>query len=165
MNKPELTEERQITLVGLDYHGDIFQQGEAWSTENAVGRLWQRFNGFYEKKKDTIKHLASEAGYELWVDLEGEAGWDHYIFVGVAVSKLEDMPLELVVRPLPATRYAIFTLKGEEIRSNWPEKLLDWVAGAGLEQSYTYIFEYYDPQRFKGMDDPEAELDVYVPVR
>jgi len=37
-------------------------------------------------------------------------------------------------------------------------------AEAGLEQSYTYIIEYYDPWRYKGMNDLESELDIYVPV-
>ena len=87
-----------------------------------------------------------------------------YIFIGVEVSKLEELPLELVARILPETRYAIWNLKGEGITSDWPSKILDWIAEAGLEQSYTYIFEYYDPQRFNGMGDPESEVDIYVPI-
>lgn len=164
--KPKITDKRKITLVGMDFYGNPFQSGEAWSMENAVGQLWQRFNGFYEKKKGLIENLASESGYELWIDFEGEEeSKDKYIFVGVEVEKLNEPPLELVVRILPETRYAVYTLKGDEIKSEWPSKLLDWVAEAGLEQSFTYIFEYYDPLRFKGMDSPDSELDIYVPVR
>ena len=88
-----------------------------------------------------------------------------YIFIGVEVSKPEEVPLELVVRILPETRYAVYNLKGDSITSDWPSKILDWIAEAGLEQSYTYIFDYYDTQRFKGLGDPESELDIYVPIR
>lgn len=164
--QPKVLEKRKITLLGMDFYGNVFQSGEAWSTGNAVGQLWRRFNGFYEKKKDLIKHLVSEAGYELWIDFEGEEeSKDKYIFIGVEVKKLDEPPLELVARVLPETRYAVYTLKGNDIKSDWSMKLLDWVSGAGLEQSYTYIIEYYDPTRFKGMDSPDSELDIYVPVR
>ena len=162
--KPEITEKRQITLVGMDFTGNPFQQGEAFSEDNTVGQLWQRFTGFYEKKKDSIKHLASDAGYEVWIDFEGEVEGNQYVFIGVEVKHLEDVPLELVARILPETRYAIWNLKGNEIFSDWSFKILDWVSEAGLEQSYTYTIEYYDPARFKGMGDPQSELDIYVPV-
>jgi predicted transcriptional regulator YdeE len=162
--KPEILEKRKITLVGMDFYGNPFQSGEAWSTGNAIGQLWQRFNDFYEKKKGLIKNLASESGYELWIDFEGEED-NKYIFVGVEVGKLAEPPLELVARILPETRYAVYTLKGDDIKSDWPSKLLNWVSEAGLEQSYTYIIEYYDPARFKGMDNSDSELDIYVPVR
>jgi predicted transcriptional regulator YdeE len=36
---------------------------------------------------------------------------------------------------------------------------------AGLEQSHNFIIEYYDCRRFKGMGNPESELDIYVPIR
>ena len=163
--KPDILENKKITLVGMDFYGNPFQNGEGWSVGNAIGQLWQRFNSFYEKKKDLIKHLASESGYELWIDFEGEEETQKgYIFVGVEVEKLDELPLELIARILPETRYAVFTLKGDDIKSDWPSKILDWVSEAGLKQSFTYIFDYYDPQRFKGMDSPDSELDVYVPV-
>jgi AraC family transcriptional regulator len=164
--QPEIIDKKRIILVGMDFHGNPFQGGEGWSMGNAIGQLWQRFNGFYEKKKGLIKHLASEAGYELWIDFEGEEeSKDRYIFVGMEVEKLDELPLELVSRILPETRYAVYTLKGDEIKSDWSSQLSNWVSEVGLEQSYTYIIEYYDPVRFKGMASPDSELDIYVPVR
>jgi predicted transcriptional regulator YdeE len=74
--------------------------------------------------------------------------------------------LELVAKTLPETRYAIFTLKGDAIKSDWPSQVAtNWLAAAGLERSYPYIIEYYDSKRYKGVDDKDAELDIYVPVR
>jgi predicted transcriptional regulator YdeE len=34
-----------------------------------------------------------------------------------------------------------------------------------LEQSYPFVIEYYDAQRFNGMHDANSELDIYVPVK
>jgi AraC family transcriptional regulator len=165
--KPKIKDKRKIVLVGMDFYGGPYQEAGGWSMQNAIGQLWTRFNIFYQKKKNSIKHLVSEAGYELWIDFEGEEDTkNNYIFVGVEVEKLDDLPIELVARILPETRYAVFTLKGDEIKSDWPSKILSpWLTEAGLEQSYTYIIEYYDSQRFKGMDDVDSELDIYVPVK
>jgi len=165
--KPSITNSRRIILVGMDFYGDPYQQADGWSAQNAIGQLWERFNNFYKDKKESIRHLASEAGYEVWIDFEGEEDpKNKYIFVGVEVEKLFSPPLELVARILPETRYAVFTLEGNEIKSDWPSKILSpWLTDAGLEQSYHYIIEYYDPQRFKGIDSGDSQLDIYVPIR
>jgi AraC family transcriptional regulator len=165
--KPKITDKRRITLVGMDFYGNPFQEAGGWSARNAIGQLWDRFNKVYDKKKNAIKHLASESGCELWIDFEGEENKNnHYIFVGVEVDRLDDLPLELVARILPETRYAIFTLKGDEIKSDWPSRIVaQWLPEAGTEQSFPFIFEYYDSQRFKGMDYTDSELDIYVPVK
>ena len=165
--KPTLTDKRRIILAGVDFYGNPYQEAGGWSQQNAIGQLWNKFNSFYTKKKDSIKHLKSESGYEVWIDFEGEEdSKNDYIFVGLEVKMLDELPLELVARILPETNYAVFTLKGAEIKSNWPPKILsEWLPEAGLEQSFSFIMEYYDTQRFKGLDDPNSELDIYVPVK
>ena len=165
--KPILTDKRRIILLGVDFYGNPYQEAGGWSQQNAIGQLWKRFNSFYTKKKHSIKHLASESGYEVWIDFEGEEdSKSDYIFVGMEVDRLDNLPLELVARILPETSYAVFTLKGPEIKSNWlPKILIEWLPEAGLEQSFTFIMEYYDTQRFKGLDDSSSELDIYVPVK
>jgi predicted transcriptional regulator YdeE len=162
-----ITNKKKITLAGMDFYGNPYKEAGGWSMQNAIGQLWKRFSAFYDKNKSTVKNLASESGYEVWVDFEGKAdAKDDYIFVGVAVKKLKDLPLELVGKMLPETRYAIFTLKGDEIKSDWPSKVATtWLAQTGLERSYPYIIEYYDSKRFKGVEDKNAELDIYVPVK
>ena len=165
--KPNITDSRRIILVGMDFYGDPYREDGGWSAQNAIAQLWNRFNDFYKEKKESIKHLASEAVYELWVDFEGEEDpRNKYIFIGVEIEKLYTPPLEMVVRILPETRYAVFTLEGGEIKADWKSKVLStWLADAGLEQSHAYIIEYYDPQRFKGIDSGDSQLDIYVPIR
>jgi AraC family transcriptional regulator len=165
--KPRMTDKKKFILVGMDFYGNPYREAGGWSTQNDIGQLWQRFSNFYEKRKDSIRHLVSESGYELWIDFEGEEDTkNNYIFVGVEVEKLDNLPLELVARILPETRYAVFALKGDEFKSDWPSRVLsEWLPEAGLEQSFTYIIEYYDPQRFQGLDSADSELDIYVPVR
>jgi predicted transcriptional regulator YdeE len=153
-----VTNKRRITLVGMDFYGNPYKEAGAWSMQNAIGQLWKRFDAFYDKNKHKIRNLESESGYEHTKH--------DYIFVGVAVKKLKELPLELVAKILPETRYAIFTLKGDVIKSDWPSQVANnWLTAAGLNRSYPYIIEYYDSKRYKGVDEKDAELDIWVPVR
>jgi AraC family transcriptional regulator len=166
---PKITEKKRLHLVGVDFFGKPYEKAGGWSAQNAVGELWKRVSRFIEKQKDSIKHLVSESGYELWIDFEEEkASGNKYIFVGLEVARLEDTPLELVAKILPETRYAVFTFTMREIKENW-SKTQDiwnkWLPKAGLEPAYDYMIEYYDSERFKGMDNPESELDFMVPVK
>jgi AraC family transcriptional regulator len=164
---PKITQKKKIILVGMDFFGNPYEKAGGWSEQNAIGQLWKRFENFYQNKKDSIKHPVSESGYELWIDFEGEKETKNkYIFVGVEVEKIEDLPLELVAKILPETRYAVFTLKGQQIKSGWPNQIWNqWIPEAGLETSFNFLMECYDSQRFKGMNDPDSELDIYVPIR
>jgi predicted transcriptional regulator YdeE len=132
--EPEIIDKKKIKLVGIDYYGDPFRGGEGWSMQNVVGRLWQRFEDAYRKREASLKHRVNDAGYELWIDFEGEeTGENKYIFVGMEVAEFEDVPLEFVTRELPETRYAVYTLRGEAIKTDWPQHVLDWISAAGLE--------------------------------
>jgi AraC family transcriptional regulator len=163
---PKITEKRRITLAGMDFYGNPYDKASGWSEENAIGRLWQRFMNFYQGNKSAIRNQIDAGGYEVWIDIAGEEeSTNRYIFVGVAVERVDDLPLELVGKSLPETRYAVFTLKGEQIKSNWPTVLWQqWLPAAGLRPSFPFLIEYYDDQRFKGRDNPDSELDLYVPV-
>jgi len=168
---PKIVEKRKISLVGIDFFGNPYEKAGGWSEQNAIGELWKRFSAFSEKKKDSIKHLVSESCYELWIDFEEEkkeeGAKNKYVFTGVEVAKIEDMPIELVARVLPETRYAVFTFKMQEIKSDWSKTGLiwsKWLPEQGLEPSFDYMIEYYDTERFKGMDNPESEIDFMIPI-
>jgi len=100
--KPRITDKRKILLAGKDFFGDPYEKAGGWSEGNAIGQLWKRFESFYQKKKGSLKHAVSESGYEVWIDFEEEKDTKNkYIFTGVEVEKIEDLPLELVARTLP----------------------------------------------------------------
>ena len=66
---------------------------------------------------------------------------------------------------LPETRYAVFSMKMPEIKAGGLETLWGkWLPETGLKTSYNYMIERYDTERFKGMDNPDSEVDFVVPV-
>jgi AraC family transcriptional regulator len=165
--EPTILDSGQIILLGFSFFGDPFSLKGEWTEENEIGRLWQRFMAYMGKHRHRLQYLADEtAGYEVHIEHEETALKGHYeVFVGMEVKKLVDVPVEMLVKILPPTTYAIFTLKGEQINTDWTRKIYEgWLPGSGYRAAYGYNFQFYD-QRFKGLDNlAESELDVYVPI-
>ena len=164
--EPTLIDAGPMTLVGLSFFGDPFRLHGGWDQENEIGRLWVRFMAYWDQRRGEIRHLVNpEVMYELHVEHpETPQTGEFEVLAGVEVARLEETPVELVVKILPATRYAVFTLHGAEIESDWNQGMADWMARAGYRRAFPYGFQRYD-ERFKGVDDMERSvLEAYVPV-
>jgi predicted transcriptional regulator YdeE len=100
------------------------------------------------------------ASWPTWLSGEFE------VFAGLEVEALEDVPLELSAKILPPATYAVFTLEGEQINSDWPLMILtEWLPGSGYESDYQYSIQRYD-ERFKGVHRlDESVVEVYIPLR
>jgi AraC family transcriptional regulator len=165
--KPKIEDRGRTMLAGMVYYGDPFATGGGWSQENEIGKLWARFNTFWDEHRAEIRHVVNpNAGYELHVEpIEYAETQNFYVMVGVEIAEIEDLPLELSVKVLPAGTYATFTLRGAEITSNWPDAIYrEWLPGSGYQEKHKFTVERYDGERFKGMDDPQSELDILVPI-
>jgi predicted transcriptional regulator YdeE len=166
--EPTMVERGQIILVGFSFFGDPFAASGGWTEENEIGRLWSRFGAYLAQHGERIKHRTDpEASYEVHITHAETAAKGHFeVFVGVEVAQLEDVPVALSVKILPPTQYAVFTLKGRQIVSDWPRMIYhEWLPASGYQEVYPYMFEFYD-QRFKGLDDLEGSaIDVYIPVK
>lgn len=160
--EPKILEKEKIVLVGMVFYGDPFKNQAGWSQENEIGKLWKRFVA----REKTIKNRVENGGYEVHIEPEEyEETKNYYVFVGVEVEKVENLPLEMFTKILPASKYAVFTLKGKEITSNWQDKIYkEWLPQSGYEEAHKFTIEYYD-DRFKGIDNTESELDIYVPIK
>lgn len=167
--QPKIIESSRLILVGMDFFGDPCAIASPWSEENEIGKLWKRFMHFLGKKADTIQHKADPSvGFEVHIETDETKSIGHReVFVGIEVSELEEVPLELVVKFLPPTKYAVFTLKGAEITSDWGKLIYqDWLPQSGFTSHHSYLIERYD-ERFKGLEGKElenSELDVLIPI-
>ena len=164
--KPRIIERGPMILLGVSFFGDPFELSGGWTEENEIGRLWQRFLSYLERNGDRVKGIKDpELAYEVHITHEETALKGEFeVFVGVEVEGLEDVPVELLVKILPASTYAVFTLEGAAITTDWGKMIQEWMLGSGYDQAHQYGFQCYD-QRFRGVDEIEASvLDVYVPV-
>jgi len=168
MKPVKIIKSEPILLVGMSFFGDPFSSASDWSVENEIGKLWSRFMRFLGNNSDAINNKVEGGGlYEIHIDGDRtEKDGNYEVFVGMPVETLDKVPIECVVKQLPETDYAIFTVKGEEIFSDWGMDIYrGWMPESGYETSFKYNVQLYD-ERFKGMDRiEESELDIYVPVK
>jgi predicted transcriptional regulator YdeE len=166
MEPTAIIRKKRLLLAGLSFFGDPFGASAEWTEENEIGRLWSRFMAYMAAQRDGRPFAANPGtGYEVHLHhLETPRTGFFEIFVGAEVTALEAVPVELVIKALPAAQYAVFTLTGQAIASDWSRAIEAWMAANGYRSAYRYGFQLYD-QRFKGMDRlDESVIDAYVPI-
>ena len=165
--KAEIIEKPAMLLVGFDFFGDPFRSYSGWSEENEIGRLCKRWMTYLQNAQPDLRHIQNpDVMYEVHVyHAETLQTGEFEVFFGLEVTQLEALPPEVVVKLLPASRYAVFTLDGQEITTDWAWILdSEWLPALGVRRRTTYIIQCYDA-RFKGTDAiDESELDVYIPL-
>ncbi|MBN2502908.1 MAG: GyrI-like domain-containing protein [Anaerolineales bacterium] len=163
--EPKIIDSPAITLVGFSFYGDPLRLSAGWTEENEVGRLWSRFMPFFQANQEHIQHLNEDAAYEAHIEHPETAETGQYeVFLGVAVEQVENLPLELLIKVLPPTKYAVFTISGALLPEEWALEVYgEWLPQSGYEAK-PYMFWRYD-ERYKGLDHlADSELEVYVPL-
>lgn len=157
--------ERQI-IAGFGFFGDPFAAGSGWTEENEIGQLWQRFMRFWEEQGSKTPELIPAFWYEIHTitDECREKGFFD-VFVGVGATEMNGLIPGLLYKILPEGTYAVFTLSGQMITSDWSHEMEEsWLPASGYRERLPMAVQRYDG-RFKGLDRiAESELDVLVPV-
>jgi AraC family transcriptional regulator len=166
---PQIITKEALLLAGFSFFGDPFATKNPWNEENEIGRLWQRFIFYMQQHGTGPEPVIAQSGAFYEVHLHHAttpATGEFEVFVGAAITRPEALPVELVAKLLPPTRYAVFTIAGEKIHSDWHQTIYQqWMPAAGYSSAYPFNFQYYD-ERFKGMDNLAASvIDVYVPIK
>lgn len=164
---PKIVDKEQIILAGFSFYGDPFELRGGWTEENEIGRLWQRFLRYMDEHNPSLNNLLVEnVMYEVHIihDETPRTGVFE-VFTGFEVTNPLQIPVQMLAKILPASRYAVFTLEGEAISSDWHKSIeSEWLPLAEYEMAGDFEFQYYD-ERFKGVDKiDESLLDVYIPV-
>jgi AraC family transcriptional regulator len=158
--EPRIVTRKSIKLIGIVYFGD----NKNWE----IPKLWEEFMPFMEKIPNALPER-SAYGLCFYNENYSKTGQFYYL-AGRPVSSLEDIPVELVGKTLPACEYAVFTHKGplvgesNTIMDTYGYAYGTWLPNSDYENPYSFDYEYYD-ERFSGNDSPKSEVDVYIPIR
>lgn len=154
-------------LAGISFFGDPFRVNATWTEDNEIGRLWQRFINMMQAPIAGLP-VPKEEGilYEIHIyHPETLERGEYEVFVGMEIETAHPVPPVLSLKVFPPRMYAVFTLCGQEIVSDWYAQMTAEIEAAGYVQDGEYSVQRYD-SRFKGMDRlEESELDIYIPVR
>jgi AraC family transcriptional regulator len=150
--EPRIVEKAEVTLVGMvSFGGDI-------------GALWDRFT----PNEKAIEHRVEGAWYELHVYPGDRTPGTPFYMVAAEVTKVGMVPDDMFVKPLPAARWAVFAHRPGLGQPNHGYDALNkaveaWLAAGQYCHARNISLQIYDA-RFKGMDNPESELDLLIPI-
>jgi len=162
-----ITTEDRLVLAGMSFYGDPFSTHGAWSGENEIGRVWTRFMTYLEGHHEQLEDILQPGVfYEVHTYSDETVSRGLFeVFVGARLTSLEGAPPALLIKTLPASEYAVFTVQGEEIATDWYSQAETWIADSGYQRAHDFTFQYYD-ERFKGVEQmEESVLDVYIPIK
>ena len=161
--KSEIRFQSPLMLAGFSFFGDPFQTHAGWTSENEIGRLWDRLMSFQYKK--TYEFENPYVGYEIHLqNHETPRTGEFEVFVGQEIRSTAGIPVEFCIKILPACEYAIFTVAGENMEEE-EDRQFSFLKENGLEMAYNFFIQRFD-QRFKGLHRlSESVWDVLVPVR
>lgn len=164
---PVITEKTTLTLAGCVFYGDpIGSHGEG-STENEIGRLWERFMCLSRAYQEQLSCISVEEGVAWEAHIQSEESDEpneYTVFAGVEVKEPPPLPLAFFYKVLPDTKYAVFTLKAGEFSIGLNQIYGEWLPSSGYRESHTYMLWRYDVETFRGLDDPESVIQAYIPV-
>jgi predicted transcriptional regulator YdeE len=148
---PKVVDMPRLILVGM-------VQGAPDVGSIDIAALWQRF----AERGDEIENAVEGTGYELHIQTDGEPTM-HFTLVGVRVTDLGDVPLEMFHKVLPPCTYAVFTHRVVDGYAALNDRVRAWLESSDYGEAHPFDFQLYDA-RFRSMDDPESLQDIYVPV-
>jgi AraC family transcriptional regulator len=151
--EPKLVNKPEITLVGIVTSGTTIQ-------DINIPQAWDKFI----KSFKIIPQRIPDRTYEVHID-DNEEPKRHYCFIGMEVQRIVDVPNGMFAKILPAGRYALFTHHFRDGGFSQAFKsVYDWLEKSPYGAAHQFDIQYYD-QRFKGPDNPESILDIYLPIK
>jgi len=142
-----------FTVVGMRYYGKNQNQ--------EIHAMWSEAN----KRFGELKHVCEDAAYGVCFTIQGAAPGEFEYVASLKVDKEEDIPEGLVVRHIPAAKYAVFTHVGslDKLKDTYNYIYQTWLPQSGMQLDGYHDFEYYN-QDFKDFA-PDSRFYIYVPVK
>jgi AraC family transcriptional regulator len=152
--EPRIVEKDAFTLVGMIYFGD--------NANGEIPKLWGEFN----RKAGQIPNQAGGGAYGFCFTPEGAPTPNFWYMAALPVSQVGEVPSDMVVKPIPAHTYAVFTHRGSvaSLGETYARAYQTWLPNSEYELAAAFDFELYD-ERFAPQDEAHSELDIYLPVR
>jgi len=152
--EPKIVELPRFYVVGVAVYCD--------SDSDLFPKAWDMYMKL--QKKMTLKNPNIGYGVEFYTE---EFQKEHKFFYMACgeVQNLENIPANMVGKVIPAHKYAVFTSRGavSELGKTSRHAYHKWLPAAKYKIADWYDFEYYD-ERFKGLDNTDSEIDIYIPI-
>lgn len=152
----KIVEKPEINLVGMVCY-DNPSSGEFAET-------WHRFMQ-YDIDLPARSNTTDSYGLEFYTkEMEQTHKW--FYMACVPVDNLEIIPIRMVAKRLPASTYAVYTVRGglKKLGEGFRYVYDTWLPNSSYKVAHPFDFELYQEGRFKG-EEQDSEIDIYIPVK
>jgi predicted transcriptional regulator YdeE len=158
---PRAVQQDEFTVVGIAVRTS---NAEQMTPERPIGKQWERL--FKEGVLAAIPNKADGNIVALYTEYASDKDGEYTYVLGGRVTKVESVPAGMVVKNVPAGRYAVFTSEKGPVQKvvveMWQKVWATPKSALGGDRTYKADFEVYD-QRAKNPAD--SVVDLYVSVR
>jgi AraC family transcriptional regulator len=167
--EPKIVRKEGFKVVGMEVTTTLRSN---WENRD-IFHLWARFQ---TRIGEIVDRTDPAVSYGICGDIDNEKpklaemteDTEYTDLVSVEVADLDHIPEGMVGRIVPGRTYAVFTHIGP-LFPNYLQQTYDYIYGTWLPHSDRELdggwdFEVYDV-RFTGVDDPDSEFDIYVPIK
>ena len=161
--QPRIVDQRPFQVVGI-----------AASTNNAkeagpdgiIGKQWQRFMS--EGLLNKIPNRVDQSIVAVYADYTSDAHGEYTLVLGAKVKPVPNptIPEGMVVKTVPAGRYAVFTSQrgpaAKVVPDLWRQIWTYFQSPQNGQRAYQADFEVYDQP---ASDPSNVQVDIYVGVK
>jgi len=159
--KPRVVGESGFTVVGIEVRTS---NAKEISPEGVIGKQWARF--MQENLAARIPHKADDSVLAVYSDYASDKDGEYNFLIGARVTSAKEVPAGMVVKKIPAGRYAVFTSEkgpvGKVVPGLWQKIWAVPETSPGGKRAYKADYEVYD-QRAANPED--AQVDVHIGIK
>jgi AraC family transcriptional regulator len=127
-----------------------------------IGKIWTVLSGI---KDSVANRIIPEKFFQINYCIDSYAEDEFHCMVAVEAHNLDDIPVQLTGKTLPAARYLKFIHKGfsRRVVQTYDYIYRTYLPGTSHNLTVPLNFEYYG-DKFKGPMNPESESEIYIPI-
>jgi predicted transcriptional regulator YdeE len=134
------------------------------SGHGVIGAQWERF--FTDRVPERIPQRVDSNIYVVYSDYESDHFGEYTFLLGTKVKDDFQVPHGMVVKKVPAGKYAIVTSERapviEAVVGAWKRIWSSSPAELGGERAFTADFELYDE---RATDPQNSQVDIYIALK
>jgi|SRR5580704_4147639 predicted transcriptional regulator YdeE len=158
---PRSVQQEGFAVVGIAVRTS---NAEQMTEARPIGKQWERL--FKEGVLAAIPNKADGNILAVYSEYASDKDGEYTYLLGARVTKVENVPVGMTVKNVPAGRYAVFTSERGPVQKvvveMWRRVWETPKSALGGDRAYKTDFELYD-QRAKNPAD--SVVDLYVAVR
>lgn len=159
--KPPIKEVKEFQVMGIAVRTSNAREA---TPNGEIPRQWQKF--FQENILAKIPHKVDSSVYAVYTDYADRRAGEYTFLIGAKVGDASVVPAGLVVKTIPAGKFAVFTSETGPAQKVVPQawqKIWELEDSSNMpERAYRADYELYDQ---RSQNPAQSQVDIYIGLR